>query len=56
MQEELEEIVIKMNEFSKKYECKLELETYEKMYVNSDVYECIYKLKAIKPRKIIART
>ena len=32
MQEELKEIVSKMNKFSEKYKCELELEIYESRY------------------------
>ncbi len=56
MQEELEEIVQKINEFSKKYDCELELEleTHEKKYVDAYTYRRIYKLNATTPRRVIA--
>lgn len=54
MQEELKEIVSRMNKFSKKYKCELELETYESRYADSDEYRYVYKLKAVQPRKVIA--
>ena len=54
MQEELKEIVTKMNKFSEKYKCELELETYESRYVNSNECRYVYKLNAVQPRKVIA--
>lgn len=53
MQEELKEIVSRMNKFSEKYKCELELETYECKYINSDERRYVYKLNAVQPRKVI---
>lgn len=55
MENELKEIASRMNEFSKKYECKLEVETYESQYINTKETRIIYKITAIKPEKIIAQ-
>lgn len=53
MHKELKEIVSRMNKFSEKYKCELELETYASRYVNSDEYRYVYKLDAVQPRKVI---
>ena len=55
MEDELKEIAMKMNEFSKKYECKLEVEAYESKYIDTKEKIIIYKITAIKPEKIIAQ-
>lgn len=56
MQDELKEIALKLNEFSEKYDCELELEleTYEIKYVDSYTHRRTYKLNAIRPKKVIA--
>lgn len=53
MEEELKEIAMKMNEFSKKYECKLEVEAYESKYIDTNKTYIVYKLTAIKPEQIL---
>ena len=53
MEEELKEIAIRMNEFSNKYNCKIQVETYESRYIEDDKTRTIYKLTAIKPEQIL---
>ena len=55
MEEELKEIVSRMNEFCEKYECKLDVEIYESMYIDTKKTKFIYKITAVKPEQIIAQ-
>ena len=55
MEEELKEIASRMNEFCEKYECKLDIETYESMYIDTGKTKIIYKITAVKPEQIIAQ-
>lgn len=54
MEEELKIIASKMNEFSEKYDLKITVETFESVTINNDDRKTIYKLKAVKPEKILA--
>lgn len=55
MTKELEEIIVKMNNFSKKYNCKIEVSTYERKYIKNNKTEYTYRLEAIKPKEVIAK-
>lgn len=50
MKEELKEIKMKLEEFEKKYECELEIETKEIIYAVSGKTYRSYNLKAILPQ------
>ena len=54
MEDELKEIAMKMNEFSKKYDLKIDVETFEGVTINNDNGEIVYKLKAVRPEKTLA--
>lgn len=54
MEEELRMIASKMNEFSKKYDLKIDVETFESVTINNDDREIIYRLKAVRPAKTLA--
>lgn len=48
MEQELREIVLKMDEFSNKYDCRIKVETIEAREIPNDRKRCIYDLKVIK--------
>ena len=54
MEEELKIIACKMNEFSKKYDLKIDVETFESVTINNDDGEIVYRLKAVRPEKTLA--
>lgn len=54
MEEELKEIMIKMNEYSEKYNCMIEIERYEMKHISDDKNTYVYRLRAIEPEKVIA--
>lgn len=54
MEEELKIIACKMNEFSKKYDLKIDVETFESVTINNDDGEIVYRLKAVRPEKNIS--
>ena len=53
MEEELLEIANLMDNFSKKYDCKIEVETYEARLLENEEIKIAYKLKVIKPQKVL---
>ena len=55
MEDELKEIAMKMNEFSNKYNCKIEMEVYESKYIDTNKTYIVYKLTAIKPEQILTK-
>lgn len=52
MKEELLKIVKEMDDFSKKYNCRLDVETYERKYIDSGEIYYKYILQAVIPEKI----
>lgn len=53
-EEELKEIMIKMNEYSEKYNCMIEVERYETRHIDDVKGVYVYRLQAIEPEKVIA--
>lgn len=53
MEEKLLEIAKMMNDFSKEYDCRIDIETYESQYIGERKKRIIYRLSAVKPEEIL---
>ena len=49
MEEKLLEIANLMDNFSKEYNCRIDIETFESRFIDEKESRIIYKLKAITP-------
>lgn len=49
MEEKLLEIAKLMDNFSKEYNCRIDIETFESRFVDEKETRIIYKLKAVTP-------
>lgn len=56
MEEKLLEIARLMDDFSREYDCRIEVETYESRYIDTGKEYIIYKLRAIRPEQILLET
>lgn len=56
MEEKLLEIAKMMDDFSKEYNCRIEVETYESRYIDTGKKRIVYRLRAIRPEEILAET
>lgn len=54
MEEKLLEIARLMDDFSKEYDCSIEVETYESRYIDTGKKYLIYRLRAVKPEQILS--
>lgn len=53
MEEKLLEIARLMDEFSKEYDCRIEVETWAGQTMRDREIKYIYNLKAVKPQPIL---
>ena len=53
MEEKLLEIAKLMDNFSKEYDCRIEVETYEARLLETEEIKTAYRLKVIKPQKVL---
>ena len=53
MEEKLLEIVKLMDNFSKEYDCRIEVETFEARVLETGEIKTAYRAKVIKPKKIL---
>lgn len=56
MEEKLLEIARLMDDFSKEYDCNIEVEKYESRYIDTGKKYLIYILRAIRPEQILLET
>ena len=53
MEEKLLEIMKLMDNFSKEYDCRIEVETYEARLLGTKEIKTAYRLKVTKPQKVL---